>query len=223
MAGTIATRIGVLGGLLVVGAPAELRAADVGEPVPEPIVESREWTGPYIGAHIGYDALDASNKVAVGPAQSWHQDAQGWLGGVLLGYNWEFENFVLGAEADAGFGVVEESEDRPGLGKVKITDHGEHTFRLRAGLATDIGLLYATGGFALSDIWIKSPDGRDKNFHTGFVVGAGFESKVTDSVSLRGEYLYSNYGDEKFHLGPNTLKTGLDSHRLRVGVSWYFW
>ncbi len=218
-------RIGVLGGLLAasLGAPLDLRAADVSEPPPEAIVESRGWAGPYVGAHIGFDRLDASNTVTTGPAQSWHQDTNGWLGGVLLGYNWEFDSFVLGAEADAGFGDVRDSKDRPGLGKVTITDHGEHTFRARAGWATDLGLLYATGGLALSDIWIKSPDGRDKNFHTGFVVGGGFESKVTDSVSLRGEYLYSNYGDENFHLGPNRLKTGLDSHRVRVGVSWYFW
>jgi outer membrane immunogenic protein len=224
MSGMIATRLGVLGGLLAAAAalPTALHAEDAAKP-PEPTAATSEWTGAYVGAHIGYSTLGTSNSVEVGPAQSWDQDGDGWLGGVLLGYNMEFESFVLGVEADAAFGQVSESETRPGLGRIEITDHGQHTFRIRAGLPISIGLLYATGGFALSDTWVESPAGEDNNFHVGFVVGAGFEHKVTDSISLRAEYLYANYGDQDFDLGPNTLETAFDSHRLRAGVSWYFW
>jgi outer membrane immunogenic protein len=224
MSSSIAARTGVLVGMLAAAAclSIALHAEDAGKP-PEPAAATAGWEGPYVGAHIGYSTLGTSNSVEVGPAQSWDQDGDGWLGGILLGYNMEFEKFVLGFEADAAFGKVSESETRPGLGQIQITDHGQHTFRIRAGLPTSIGLLYATGGFALSDIWIRSPAGGDENFHTGFVVGAGFEHKVTDSISLRAEYLYANYGDQDFDLGPNTLETEFDSHRLRAGVSWYFW
>lgn len=224
MSGLIARRLGALTGLLAAAAgfSTTLHAEDAGKP-PEPAAAPSEWEGPYVGAHIGYSTLGTSNSVEVGPAQSWDQDGDGWLGGVLLGYNMEFEHFVLGAEADAAFGKVSESETRPGLGQVRITDHGQHTLRIRAGLPTAVGLVYATGGLALSDLWIRSPAGGDENFHFGFVVGAGFEHKVTESISLRAEYLYANYSDQDFDLGPNRLETEFDSHRLRAGVSWYFW
>lgn len=41
------------------------------------------------------------------------------------------------------------------------------------------GLLYATGGLALSDIWLKASGTRDEHFLWGGVVGAGFEAKIT--------------------------------------------
>jgi len=226
MAGIGVRRVAVVCGLVLAGMSlSEVMAADLEAPPPEPVpvVEPLRWEGPYVGAHIGYDGFRTSNSVIVGPAQSWNQDADGWLGGILLGYNAEFESFVLGVEADAGFGKASQTETRSGLGKVRITDHGQHTFRARAGLPTSIGLFYVTGGLGLSDVWIRSDSGKDENFHWGYVVGGGFESKVTESVSLRAEYLYSNFGDETYNLGDNRLKSEFDSHRFRVGVSWYFW
>jgi outer membrane immunogenic protein len=208
------------GAIASFGAAAAVSAADL-DPM-EPPAELENWGGPYVGIHAGYASLNASNSTQDIFAQSWKQKADGPLGGVLVGYNFDMDGFVLGFEADAGFGGISKTSTRPGIGDVKITNHGQHTFRLRAGLPAGPGLFYATGGMALADIWARGPDGRDKQFLWGFTAGAGFETKVTEQISLRAEYLYGNYGKETFDLGTAAMKSDIETHNLRVGVSWYF-
>ena len=181
------------------------------------------WAGAYIGAHAGYASLAAANSVSDVFAQSWTQKADGVMGGVLVGYNFDMGDFLLGLEADAGFGFVKDTDTRPGLGPVTITDHGQHTFRGRAGMPLGPGLLYATGGLALTDVWAKSPAGRDKQFLLGFVVGAGFETFIHERLSLRAEYLYASFGEETYRIAATAMKSDLDSHSVRVGIAWHVW
>ncbi|MGI9483794.1 MAG: outer membrane protein [Hyphomicrobiales bacterium] len=195
-------------------------AADLG-PAPSEFVVS-EWAGPYVGLHVGYASLNSSNSVEGEFAQSWKQGADGPMGGVLLGYNFDVSGFVLGVEADAGFGNISETLSRPGIGDIRITDHGQHSFRLRAGLPTGPGLLYLTGGLALADIWARGPGGRSKKFYWGGTVGAGFETMISDQVSARFEYLYADYGKDTYSLGGLGMRSAFDSHTLRLGASWHF-
>ena len=207
--------------------PVPAQAAPRRDPAPEPPTadEKRPWAGPYVGLHAGYNWNRYSNEVKAGaPAQTWDQDAGGLWGGLLIGWNFPLEHFVFGIEADAGFGFVDDTEQRPGLGGVEITNHGEHHFRVRAGLPLGRGLLFATGGLALSGIWVESTgSSTDKNRIFGGTVGAGFEFKVFESVTLRTEYLYGNYGKETFNLlGTQRIEIDVESHNARIGVSWYF-
>jgi outer membrane immunogenic protein len=139
-----------------------------------PGMQIEHWAGAYIGAHAGYASLAAASTISDGLAQNWTHEADGAMGGILVGYNFNMSDFVLGLEADASFGFVENTDSRPGLGPVTITDHGQHTFRGRAGVLLGPGLFYATGGLALADVWVKAPAGRDKQFLLGFVLGTGF-------------------------------------------------
>lgn len=209
------------GFMLCIGASSGAWAADAGEPAP--VAETSGWQGAYVGGHIGYDGFRTSNSADTNPSQSWDQDDDGWLGGVLLGYTFELGDFAIGVEADAGFGKASDTERRAGLDEVRITDHGQHTFRVRAGLPTPLGLAYVTGGLALSDIWVRSSAGDDENFHLGYVVGGGLEHKITRRISVRAEYLFTRFGEEDYDLGGTTLESEFDSHRARVGVAWYFW
>jgi outer membrane immunogenic protein len=187
-----------------------------------PGMQIEHWTGAYIGAHAGYASLAAESTVSDVFAH-WTQEAAGVMGGIFVGYNWDIGDLVLGLEADAGFGFVEDTATRPGLGPVTFTDHGQHTFRGRAGMPVGPGLLYATGGFALTDVWAKSPAGRDKQFLWGFVVGAGYETIVHERLSLRAEYLYASFGKETYRLGDIAMNSDLDSHSVRVGIAWHVW
>ena len=49
------------------------------------------WQGAYVGANLGYQW----GRVSGTPA-----DPSGVTGGVQLGYNWQFGQFVFGGEAD---------------------------------------------------------------------------------------------------------------------------
>ncbi len=209
-----------LGAMLGAGGLVGASAADL-DPIEAP-VEMQSWAGPYVGLHAGYASMKTANSVQGIFAQSWKQNSGGPLAGLLVGYNFDMDGFVLGFEADAGFGAISDSEVRPGIGKVKFTNHGQHTFRLRAGVPVGQGLFYATGGLALADIWARAPGERDKQFLWGFTGGAGFETMVSEQVSLRTEYLYGNYGKDTFNLGLTSVRSDIETHNLRVGVSWYF-
>ncbi|MGI9372736.1 MAG: outer membrane protein [Hyphomicrobiales bacterium] len=180
------------------------------------------WEGAYIGLHAGYGALKSKSTVTSGPSQSWSQKAGGFLGGVMLGYNFDLNGYVLGIEADTGFGSIKDTENRPGIGDVKITHHGQHTLRLRGGANVGPGLLYVTGGLGLADIWARSSAGRDKEFFTGFVVGGGYEARISENLSARLEYLYGDYGKKTFNLGATSIRDKVQTHNIRLGVNWHF-
>jgi outer membrane immunogenic protein len=124
-------------------------------PPPPPVLTTPivfNWSGLYVGAHggwgFGHDLLE-----------------DGFVVGGQVGYNWQFNQFLLGVEGDGSF-----------------VDWGEieavGTARLRGGWAIDRFLLYATGGGAF---------GADE---VGWVAGAGGEFAITDNFSAGVEYLH---------------------------------
>jgi outer membrane immunogenic protein len=177
------------------------------------------WDGFYVGAHAGYGWFDASGSFGA-PVSL---EGKGPMGGVLLGYNWDLGSYVLGLEADASFGDQSDQQPVFGFGALKLTNHGQHTFRARLGMETGgNGLVYVTGGLALADYWATVSTGqRDKDFLLGGVVGAGYEAMLSENISLRAEYLYANYGSNTFNAG-GAFNLDVDTHTFRAGVAWRF-
>lgn len=97
-------------------------------------------------------------------------DSNGFIGGGQVGYNFQFNQLVLGVEGDISF-----------------TDWHENdafgTVRGRLGYAWGRVLPYATAGLAVVDS------------EAGWTAGGGVELAVSDNVSLRGEYLHFNVAD----------------------------
>jgi len=190
--------------------PVAAQAADYGS--------QPSWDGFYIGVHAGYGFFDADNS---GAGQTWNEQADGPTGGVLVGYNMDLGDYVLGLEADTSFGDLSNDTVIGGIGNVLVAYHGQHTFRARAGMDMGSSLLYVTGGLAMSDIWLRAGGVRDKNFLWGGVVGAGYEAKITDNISLRAEYLYAVYAEQTYQLtAPVSLE--YETHSIRAGVAWHF-
>ena len=118
------------------------------------------WSGFYVGAHGGW---------------GWGNGgfSDGFVVGGQLGVNWQFNNFVLGAEGDGSF------VDWGGTEAVG-------TARLRGGIAFDRFLAYGTGGVAFQDF-------ED----AGWVAGGGGEYAVTDNVTVGVEYLHYDIEDNE--------------------------
>ena len=57
------------------------------------------WGGVYAGIHAGYGTGDTNWDYQIGGTAN--HDIDGALGGVQVGYNYEINQFVLGAEVDA--------------------------------------------------------------------------------------------------------------------------
>lgn len=173
---------------------------------PEPV---QFWTGPYAGVFLGYNW---GNFEAI-PAE----DADAISGGGYAGYNWESNDFVFGVEADAGYSGQEAS----GAGR-----QGEvglfGSLRGRAGYSFNPFMVYATGGVAAADIEYTEAGVSDSNTQLGYTVGGGVEGFVTDNVTARVEYRYTDYGSEDYNLGAGTISSGYDEHSVRAGVGLKF-
>ncbi|WP_162918236.1 outer membrane protein [Taklimakanibacter deserti] len=213
---------------------------------------AHDWSGPYIGIQAGYgwgesDAnteldqsvvvLAASQPITLFPAEEGSIDAEGVLGGLHAGYNLESGNLVLGIEADAELSDMDGDTDvlfetdEPFAKQEKEFDWLA-SLRLRAGYAMDRVLIYATGGVALADVDMSfklldgSFDESDTEIAFGITVGGGLEYALTDNLTLRAEYRYTDLEDTSFSgMGKEfcaKYKYENDFHAVRGGLSWYF-
>src|SRR5262245_57193146 len=78
------------------------------------------WSGLYVGAHAGYGwgdvksgAIDAYDPIDeyVGSMPGVKYDMSGTIGGVQIGYNFQFNRMVLGIEADISASGIEGSHN----------------------------------------------------------------------------------------------------------------
>ncbi|KAB0269563.1 outer membrane protein [Microvirga brassicacearum] len=154
------------------------------------------WTGFYVGVNAGYgwnandnnDLVDPITGIAIGGGG----DDGGFVGGAQLGYNYQMGMFVLGAETDIQYADLGNRIRFEGLGVIDNGSDNEFfgTTRLRAGVAFDRFLAYATGGVAYAD----------SNF--GWTVGAGVEYAFTNNLTAKVEGLYVNLdGDDDRNFG----------------------
>lgn len=195
--------VGVLGAFV-----SSASAADISEPV-----GTFDWSGLYVGAHAGYawGDVDVDYEGIEGGG-----DMEGLIGGALVGYNIQRDQFVFGVEGDFGLGDVD------GVGRAEPIETYTYDMswnghlRLRAGLAVDRMLFFVAGGLAMAEhelgveetyalgstqiapSAIDEFSGQDSQTHVGFTIGGGLEYALTDSALLRIEYLYDDYGQAEY-------------------------
>jgi outer membrane immunogenic protein len=224
----------VLAGL---GAMQCARAADVGagppdyQKAPVPAYVAPNWTGFYIGGHLG-GAFSSDNNFS-GLATGNNANGR-FLGGVQVGTNWQFAtNWVLGAEGQFSWlsgnvgavfpGGFAYTNDQRGLGSISG----------RVGYTWGPGLFYVKGGYAFSDNneSVTSPAGIPVPFATsgdhrnGYTVGAGLEYMFAPNWSANVEYQYYNFGNASFIAPPGLVSVGsftTDDHTVKAGVNYRF-
>lgn len=68
--------------------------------------------------------------------------------------------------------------------------------------------------------------GEDKQTYLGFVTGVGAEYAMTDALSFKAEYLYTDYVSRTSPLGTvsplDSYRSEPSSHVLRVGLNYRF-
>lgn len=204
-------------GILAFAASVPAFAADVvmeEPPAPAPIAELpvASWAGPYAGVNLGYGF---SGRVKE-PGNSISTD--GFLGGAFVGYNYQMDNLVLGAEGDIGYNGIK--GDNAGT-KAKAGLEGSLRARLGYAISPDI-LLYGTAGGAAQSLKVTEGGLSDRNTMLGWTAGAGSDIKFTDNVFGRVEYRYTDYGKESFTTGSATRDVDSRDHRINFGVGMKF-
>lgn len=194
--------------------------------VPAPVADN--WTGFYAGVNAGYgfgQAYDNTGAVVTG---TWNgvpftaDSVNGLLGGAQIGGNVQQDALVFGIEADIQASGISQSVQGGGS-TLRIGLDYFGTVRGRVGVDLDGVLPYLTAGFAYGRGTVDAGAfGSDSHFHTGWTAGGGVEFKLDDSISLKGEYLYTDLGSAMYHPAIGGLDTGLRFHTIRAGVNFLF-
>ena len=171
-------------------------------PIAAPIYN---WTGFYIGAHLG--AAFGNDDTFAGLVIGNNNDAR-FLGGMQGGADYQFApNWVLGVEGQYSWlGDSNRSAVFPVGGYVFNYDQraiGSITGRL--GYTWGPGMIYVKGGYAYSDnretllhAGVPVAFAFDKNHRDGWTVGAGLEYMFAQNWSAKAEYQYYDFGNVAF-------------------------
>jgi outer membrane immunogenic protein len=168
------------------------------------------WTGLYVGAHAGgtwgdVDVRDTTGGVTPGP---FSYDVDGAFGGGTVGYNLQYQSFVIGIEGDLGYmdasgaGVIPSSN--PAAHQDITLDGGFYSVAAgRLGVAFGDTLIYAKGGWAYYDGeagqkttnpgYVTNPTGA----FDGWAYGGGIEYMIARSWSIKAEYLHFDFDTEE--------------------------
>lgn len=223
-------RVWLLGAVALMSAGAA-QAADMPsyEPVAPVAVPSFSWTGPYLGVQAGYDWFDADNRASGLSPQS---KPDGFTVGGFAGYNYQFDNspLVIGAEADLNYSDASSSRVTSaftGLPNARIKNDIGWTgaVRGRLGYAFDRFMVYGAAGVAFADHEIKASGaagGSDDTVAVGWTIGGGLEAALTDNVTARVEYRYSDYGTDKFSVANTRVKSDVTDNRVLLGLGYKF-
>ncbi|WP_159585418.1 outer membrane protein [Chelativorans xinjiangense] len=193
-----------------------------------------DWRGFHIGVDGGYGWGEIDHDKY---EDSIDLTAKGAFGGIFAGYDYQFDDWVLGIEGDIQFSKVnkEVTFSIPDTGQLTL-EYGPKRFgsaRLRAGPAAGLLLPYVTGGLAFGKLEVSGTavDLDGERYHEeindttiGYTIGAGVDYALRKRLIGRIEYQYMDFGEFRF--------SGIDSgtatevpfhmHTVRAGLGLKF-
>lgn len=178
------------------------------------------WSGWYMGGVLGYGWGDSA---VTGHGSA---DLDGFMGGGLLGWNYQADRFVIGLEGDLlGSGVSGSTAYDGGEAETEMNLVGD--LRARAGvLIMPELLLFASLGASWADFEFTdtaSGGGSKSVGLSGLQYGAGAEVKLTQEWSARFDYLYTDYDAETVRFsGGDKLKFDPDVQQVRGSLVYKF-
>lgn len=173
------------------------------------MADSGDWTGPYAGLHVGGVRADFNNAFPPNPGPT--DEAGSPIGGALAGYNLQAGRMVIGGEVDVSLMDIEAES-----GGGRFDEEFMLTLRGRVGYSFGRYLAFGTVGLALTDKEAQVFGfGEEDRLEPGVAAGGGLEGRITDLLSLRGEYLYVNVPDDALSLNGLQTVGGSDNHIFR--------
>jgi outer membrane immunogenic protein len=221
---------------LGLGAPAAFAAE---RPVPAyapppPPPPAYTWSGCYVGASAGTSNGSSQHFDGAGVAITNSFDLSGFIGGGQLGCNWQFGAWVIGIEGD-GSAVNKSGQGFELARPTWISETQERWFvtaRGRLGMTWwDKTMLYVTGGGAWAKIdaseWnTVNPilTGRQESTtRSGWTVGGGAEYALGYGWSVKGEFLYADFGTYNTSSLDRSRQVQVKDYIWRAGMNYKFW
>lgn len=203
-----------------------------------------DWAGAYVGGTVGY-AFGGDDEVGFRFYENGALDevvngltdleVKGANAGLHLGYAWQRGQWVYGPELGVEFGKIDAKKDG-------IDEDGDYSaieskvnhilsLRIKGGyLVNPQTLVFGTAGAVRGDFDYKlaGPDGSATEGYSanGYSVGLGVERKLTERLSLTGEWEYRNFGKTKITYtdGVDSLTTNAtpEHHNVKLGLNFSF-
>ncbi len=205
-----------------------------------PITSS--WTGPYLGFGTGYSVAHKQEDFGAeaGPFNNPVSMDGGFIS-ASIGYDYQFrQRFVVGAFADADLSNLKYSDSNSVEDFDVWSSRGEFKDILMIGgrlgyLTSPDTLLFVSGGYANAGLGashltfsLEDPPISavlyDSTRLSGAFVGAGIETKIWDSVSIKAEYRYIDLESKGLELFPGTdgpvARIAPDIQTGRLSINW---
>ena len=211
------------------------------------------WTGFYVGGFAGYKFSSVDTNLDLGGI--WDTgfpegrdvleqnapgdlDNSGFEAGGLIGYNYQWHNWVFGFEAEGGYLWAHKAEEPPLLtvpndpidGFALSTSFNTRylaTFAPRIGYTFCRWMPYVTAGLAVGELdysqnivdlppaaqFIFTEGASRSETNVGWMVGGGLEYAVTDHWRVRGQYQFIDLGSIDFNtVGVGDVISGFTGH-----------
>lgn len=190
-------------------------------------VPAYNWTGFYVGAAGGAGAVVHQLDIPPLGGLSFNGiGGEGVFGELSLGYDHDFGNWVGGLMVDGSLSGITTNLD---LGPVELNVDAEYGFDVlgRIGYKTnETTLAYVIGGYSWQHFDINASAGGSTESllewdASGFSVGGGIESAVSDKVTANLEYRYSQFETEDFDTD-GFIEVEPSFHTVRVGFKYKF-
>ena len=190
---------------------------------PQPVIPFvvSPFDGMFIGATAGYGwgNGDANGTLFGRGGVDIPVTGSGIAGGVHVGYNKTYGNFLLGGITEWDFTGINGNVLNTNVNVKLPNEFG--TTRARVGyLISPNFAVYATGGVAYGFYDATFPAFVIRSPAIGWAGGVGAEYYFTPNWSAMVEYLHAGFG------GPNIsngiLNTSANLNLTRVGINWHF-
>lgn len=165
--------------------------------------QAQDWSGLYVGAQLGQGQRDTTwtdldgDWVTPGAVAD-TSDSDGIVAGGSVGFNWQWGNFVLGAQGDVSYTDLSSTTVGDQCTCVSIENDMNYlvTARGNFGYALGAWLPYATVGYAFTDLehsWIEAGDPPDLwvgvSNDNAMMYGVGVRYAIGPQWSFGGEVL----------------------------------
>jgi outer membrane immunogenic protein len=218
--------------LAIVAGPVE--AADWPQFAHPQVVARDSWNRVYAGVNGGYGLAACRAAIAIGAfAARGDEELRGAIAGGQIGFNWQRERLVLGAEAD-----LQWSDQRNSAvicsavlcgAAVTMTSRIPWfgTVRGRVGGTMDRVLFYATGGLAyggveFDGVWPGVGTAHLSDTWIGWTVGAGAEVPFAGRWTAKAEYLFIDTGTVSNSVAGVLVRASASDHIFRAGINYHF-
>lgn len=179
---------------------------------------AKPFSGPYAGAQAAWTHTKVGNPSTDAGKPNLGRSQDAVQGGVFVGYNYKpTEKIVLSAEGGFNMGV-EDAIRRVSSGSA-ATINPRYSFDLgaRAGyLIDDKTLAYVRGGYENLRASVRIANGANVSYarenFDGWSAGGGVERAITDWLTVRAEYRFSD-----FRNGGT-----FERHQALVGAAYHF-